>query len=221
MARAAQISKRDDVAAVFFGEGTASPGDFHVACNFAGVWKAPVLFICRNNGWAISTPAQQQTAAKSIAHKALAYGFPGVRVDGNDVLAVIAVTQAAALRARNGHGPTLIEAVTYRRAAHSSSDDPSVYRKGELDETTAWEQRDPLARFGKYLTNRGVLTDAIDKGYRDEITEEITAELRHAESVGAPPLVTLIEDVFAQPTANLHEQLAELLAMPRQKLGHS
>jgi pyruvate dehydrogenase E1 component alpha subunit len=220
MARAAQIMKRDDVAAVFFGEGTASPGDFHVALNFAGVWKAPVLFICRHNGWAISTPAHVQTAARSIAHKALGYGFPGVRVDGNDVLALIAVTSAAAARARAGEGPTLIEAVTYRRAAHSSSDDPSVYRKGELDETTAWEERDPLSRYGKYLQNRGLLTAEIDRGYRDEISEEITAELKHAESVGPPPLVSLIEDVYAQPTANLREQLAEILAMPRQKLGH-
>src|SRR6185295_16909963 len=121
-------------------------------------------------GWAISTPAHVQTAARSIAHKALAYGMPGVRVDGNDVLALIAVTSAAAARARAGHGPTLIEAITYRRAAHSSSDDPSVYRKSELDETTAWEQRDPLNRYGKYLQQRGLLTADIDKTYRDEIT---------------------------------------------------
>ncbi len=220
MARAAQIMGRDDVATVFFGEGTASPGDFHVALNFAGVWKAPVLFICRHNGWAISTPSQLQTAAKSIAHKALAYGFPGVRVDGNDVLALIAVTSAAAKRARAGQGPTLIEAITYRRAAHSSSDDPSAYRKGELDESTIWEQRDPLSRYGKYLQHRGLLTADIEKAYREEITEEITEALRHAESVGPPSLLTLIEEVYSQPTANLHEQLAELLAMPRQKLSH-
>lgn len=221
MARAAQIMGRDDISAVFFGEGTASPGDFHVALNFAGVWKAPVLFICRHNGWAISTPAQLQTASKSIAHKALAYGFPGVRVDGNDVLALIAVTSAAAKRARSGEGPTLIEAVTYRRAAHSSSDDPSVYRKGELDESALWEERDPMNRYGKYLQHRGLLTPEIEKTYRDEITEEIAAALRHAETIGPPPLVTLIEDVYSQPTPNLHEQLAELLALPRQKLGHA
>lgn len=220
VARAAQISGKDDVAAVYFGEGTASPGDFHVALNFAGVWKAPVIFVCRNNGWAISTPAQVQTAAKSIAQKALAYGFPGIRVDGNDVLALIAVTAAAAARARAGEGPTLIEALTYRRAAHSSSDDPSVYRKGELDETAQWEQRDPVARYTKYIQNRGLLTPEIDKTYRDEITEEITRELKHAESVGPPPLVSLIEDVFAQPTPILREQMSEILAMPRQKLSH-
>jgi 2-oxoisovalerate dehydrogenase E1 component alpha subunit len=219
MARAAQIMKRDDVAAVYFGEGTASPGDFHVALNFAGAWKAPVLFVCRNNGWAISTPAQVQTAAKTIAHKAIAYGFPGVRVDGNDLFALMAVTSIAAARARAGEGPTLIEALTYRRAAHSSSDDPSVYRKGELDETAIWEQRDPLARYGKYLTSRGLLTADLEKSYRDALSDEVTACLKHAESVGPPNLMSLIEDVYAQPTANLREQLAELLAMPRQKLS--
>lgn len=221
VARAAQIQGRDDVAVVYFGEGTASPGDFHVGLNFAGVWKAPVIFLCRNNGWAISTPAQVQTAAKSIAHKALAYGFPGVRVDGNDILALICVTSAAAARARAGEGPTLIEACTYRRAAHSSSDDPSVYRKGELDETSEWEQKDPVARFSKYLRRLGILTDAIEQTYRDELTTEITDCLKHAEGVPPPPLVSLIEDVYAQPLPILRDQLAELLAMPRQKLAHT
>ena len=122
-ARAAQILKHDTVVSVFFGEGTTSPGDFHVGMNFAGVWKAPVIFVCRNNGWAISTPLAHQTASPSIAHKALGYGFPGLLVDGNDILAMITATRMAAARARAGEGPTLIEAYTYRRAAHSSSDD--------------------------------------------------------------------------------------------------
>lgn len=219
-ARAARIMGKDDVVAVYFGEGTASPGDFHVGLNFAGVWKAPVIFVCRNNGWAISTPSHLQTAAKSVAHKALAYGFPGIRVDGNDLLAMISATQQAAKRGRAGEGPTLIEAVTYRRAGHSSSDDPSAYRKGDLDETSVWEQRDPLTRFGKYCRARGVLTDTIDAQYREQLGEEIVDALKHAESVGPPPLISLIEDVYAQPTQNLRDQLAELLALPRQKLGH-
>lgn len=224
-ARAAQIMKRDDVVAVYFGEGTASPGDFHVGLNFAGVWKAPVLFICRNNGWAISTPSSQQTAARSVAHKALGYGFPGVRVDGNDLLAMIAVTQLSAARGRAGEGPTLIEAVTYRRAAHSSSDDPSVYKTPkDLEETREWEKRDPLQRFQRYMQKRGVITDPetdpITAQYREELGTEIQAALAHAESMGPPPLISLIEDVYAQPTPQLREQLAELLALPRQKLGH-
>lgn len=220
VAQAARIMGHDTVAAVYFGEGTASPGDFHVGLNFAGVWKSPVIFVCRNNGWAISTPSHLQTAAKSVAQKAVAYGFPGVRVDGNDLLAMIAATSAAAARGRAGEGPTLIDAVTYRRAGHSSSDDPSVYRKGKEEEIKEWERRDPLLRFAKYITRRGVLTDAIDAKYREELNEEIMAALQHAESLGAPPLMSMIEDVYAQPTANLREQLAELLALPRQKLGH-
>jgi 2-oxoisovalerate dehydrogenase E1 component alpha subunit len=220
VARAARILGHDTVAAVYFGEGTASPGDFHVGLNFAGVWKAPVIFICRNNGWAISTPSHMQTAAKSVAQKAVAYGFPGVRVDGNDLLAMIAATAGAAARGRAGDGPTLIEAVTYRRAGHSSSDDPSAYRKGMEEEIREWERRDPVQRFAKYITKRGVLTAAIDAKYREELTEEIGAALTHAESLGPPPLLSIFEDVFAQPTANLREQYAELNAMPRQKLGH-
>lgn len=220
VARAARILGQDTVAAVYFGEGTASPGDFHVGLNFAGVWKAPVIFICRNNGWAISTPSHLQTAARSVAQKAIAYGFPGLRVDGNDLLAMIAATAAAAARGRAGEGPTLIEAVTYRRAGHSSSDDPSVYRKGKDEEIKAWEQRDPLNRFAKYLTRRNVLTEAIDAQYRQELNDEIMAALQHAETVGTPKLESIIEDVFAQPTAALREQLAELQQLPRQKLGH-
>ena len=220
MARAARILGHDTVAAVYFGEGTASPGDFHVGLNFAGVWKAPVIFICRNNGWAISTPSHMQTAAKSVAQKAVAYGFPGVRVDGNDLLAMIAATAEAAARGRAGEGPTLIEAVTYRRAGHSSSDDPSAYRKGKDDEIREWERRDPVQRFAKYITKRGVLTDAIDAKYREELTEEIGAALTYAETLGPPPLSSIFEEVFAQPTANLREQQAALEAMRRQKLGH-
>ncbi len=220
VARAARIMGHDTVAAVYFGEGTASPGDFHVGLNFAGVWKAPVIFICRNNGWAISTPSHQQSAAKTVAQKAVAYGFPGIRVDGNDLLAMISATAAAAARGRAGEGPTLIEAVTYRRAGHSSSDDPSAYRKGKDDEIREWERRDPVQRFAKYITKRGLLTDAIDAQYREELNEEIMAALKHAETVGPPPLSTIFEDVFAQQPTHLREQYEEILAMPRQKLGH-
>ena len=127
-AMAARISKRDDVALAYFGDGATSTGEFHVGLNFAGVFRAPVIFLCRNNGWAISTSFAQQTAAASVVVKAEGYGMPGVRVDGNDVLAIIQVAAEAAARARAGDGPTLIEALTYRRGAHSSSDDPSVYR---------------------------------------------------------------------------------------------
>ncbi len=215
---AARIQKKDDVAAVYFGEGTASTGDFHVGCNFAGVFKAPVLFVCRNNGWAISTPLSRQTAAATIAQRGVAYGFPGVRVDGNDLLAMISVASAATARARAGEGPTLIEAVTYRRSAHSSSDDPSVYR--DPDEPKPWEQKDPLSRWKQYLHHRGLWDDAWEQQQRDAINEEIGSCLKQAEAQGPPPLSSLIEDVFAEPTAALREQYAEVAAMPRQKSPH-
>ena len=125
LAMGARIQGRDEVALTFFGDGATSEGDFHVACNFAGVYKAPVVFVCRNNQYAISIPLEQQTASPSIAVKSEAYGIEGVRVDGNDVLAVYSVAQEAVERARSGGGATLIEAVTYRQGAHSTSDDPA------------------------------------------------------------------------------------------------
>ena len=149
-----------DVSMVFFGEGTSSTGEFHVGMNFAGVWKAPCVFICRNNGWAISVPREKQTAAKSFAAKAVGYGMPGVRVDGNDILAVLQVATEAIERARAGEGPTLIEALTYRVQGHSSSDDPSVYR--DPKEPEIWEKRDPLNRLRAYMRHRGLWTEAME-----------------------------------------------------------
>src|SRR5688572_44207 len=148
-AYAAKVMGKDDVAMVFFGEGTSSTGEFHVGMNFAGVWKAPCVFLCRNNGWAISVPLEKQTAAKTFASRAIGYGMPGVRVDGNDLLAIWQVATEAIERARAGDGPTLIEALTYRVQGHSSSDDPSVYRDPREPET--WEQKDPLGRLRNYL----------------------------------------------------------------------
>src|SRR5690349_20864846 len=196
LAMAARISKKDDCAVAFFGEGTASTGQFHVGLNFAGVFKAPCIFFCRNNGWAISTPGSKQTAAKSIAIKALAYGMPGIRVDGNDLLAVIAVMQDAVARARAGEGPTLIEGVTYRRGGHSSSDDPNVYR--DPAEVTQWESNDPLERWRRYLVKRGLWTQAIHDQYAKEITEEFTEALKHAEAQPAPQLDTIFDEVFEE-----------------------
>ncbi len=218
MAWAAKISKKDDLAIVYFGEGATSTGQFHVGMNFAGVYKAPVIFFCRNNGWAISTSRDKQTASKSFAIKALAYGMPGIRVDGNDLLAVIAVVGDAAKRARAGEGPTLIEAVTYRRGGHSSSDDPSQYR--DPAEVTAWEENDPIERWRRYLVGRGLWSEKIHEQYSKEITDEILDALKHAETVGAPPVESMFDDVFAELPAHLAEQKAELLSLPRAKSGH-
>ncbi len=218
MAMAAKSQKKDDVAIVYFGEGATSTGQFHVGMNFAGVFKAPCIFFCRNNGWAISTSMEKQTASKSFAIKALAYGMPGVRVDGNDLLAVIQVVTEATERARRGEGPTFIEAVTYRRGGHSSSDDPSSYR--DPAEVTKWEAHDPIERWRRHLASRKLWTQELHDKYTKEINDEIAEALKHAEKVAMPPVESMFDDVFAELTPQLIEQRAELMAMPRAKGGH-
>jgi len=218
MAMAAKVSKKDDVALVYFGEGTTSTGEFHVGLNFAGVWKAPVIFLCRNNGWAISTSTTSQTAASSYAAKGVAYGVTSVRVDGNDLLALISVVGDAARRARAGEGPTLIEAVTYRRGGHSSSDDPSAYR--DASEPKAWEEKDPLERWRRYLDSRGLWSQAMHDAYAKELSDEVMSALASAEQIGAPALATMFDDVYAELTPRLIEQKAYLAGSPRAKTGH-
>ena len=180
----AKLDGSDRVAMAYFGDGATSTGDFHGGCTFAGVWKVPVVFLCQNNQYAISVPVSKQTAAPSIAAKAPGYGFPGVRVDGNDVLACYAATRDAVARARRGEGPTLIEAVTYRRGPHSTADDPKRYRSAE--ETEAWEALDPIARFREHLVRSEVLTNEIEAGFLEE-ADDLAALLR-ATIVDASPL---------------------------------
>jgi len=152
-----QIRKKDTVAVTWFGDGTTSGNDFHTGMNFAAVWKAPCIFFCQNNRWAISTPLSQQCGTERLADKAIGYGMPGVRVDGNDVLAVVQVMRDAVARARAGGGPTFIEALSFRMGPHSSSDDPTRYRtSAEVDE---WARKDPLARFRNFLIREKVLTE--------------------------------------------------------------
>jgi 2-oxoisovalerate dehydrogenase E1 component subunit alpha len=160
----------------YFGEGSSSEGDFHEACNLAAVFGAPVVLFCQNNGWAISVPSSSQFAAP-IARRAEGYGFPGVRVDGNDVLAVLQVTREAAERARSGGGPTLIEAMTYRMDAHSSADDATRYRTQE--EVDAWNELDPIERYASYLRREGVAADAFRDACEAEARERV-AEIRAA-----------------------------------------
>ncbi len=208
IAMGAQLSGKDDVALTFFGDGATSTGAFHVACNFAAVRKAPCIFVCRNNGWAISVPRSVQTAAVTFAQKAIAYGMPGVLVDGNDPLAMVHATAEAAARARRGDGPTLIEARTYRRGAHSSSDDPSVYR--DPSEPKEWEPHDPLPRFRKYLESRNLWSEADETRFRADFEQQFTATLKEVEQVPpAPPLATMFSDVYADIPWHLAEQQAE------------
>jgi len=217
VAWAARISGDRAVALGYMGDGATSEADFHVALNFAGVHRLPVVFFCQNNQWAISTPANAQTASKTIAVKALAYGIPGVRVDGNDVLAVYAATREAVDRARAGEGPTLIEALTYRIGAHSSSDDPSRYRDERV--TEQWKERDPIARFRLWLLARKHLTEEADRDLRETLDGEVREAIAAEEPVGPPPLRTLVEQVYAEVPPALAEQLAEIEPLPRQKLG--
>ncbi|MDX2088054.1 MAG: thiamine pyrophosphate-dependent enzyme [Kofleriaceae bacterium] len=203
----------------YMGDGGTSEGDFHVAMNFAGVRKAPVVLICQNNQWAISTPGSVQTAADTIALKGIGYGVESLRVDGNDVLAVYHAVSYAAEKARRGDGPTFVELLTFRVSAHSTSDDPSRYRDEKV--TEVWRgQRDPLRRMEAYLIQRGWLQD----GEREAVAAQMEADVRDAiarqEATSLPALETLIEDVFEEPTWLLREQLAELEAGPRVASPH-
>src|SRR5437879_6666032 len=183
LAYAAQYRGDDAVVMAYFGDGATSEGDFHEALNFAGVWHVPVVFVCQNNQWAISVPLKKQTHSKTIAQKALAYGLPGIQVDGNDVLAVYAVAREAVDRARAGEGPTLIECVTYRLGVHTTADDPTKYRAEE--EVKMWEQKDPLTRFTAYMRQKSLLEDGLEQQVDEEIalaverrSEEHTSELQ-------------------------------------------
>lgn len=205
---AARLLGTKDAALVYFGEGATSEGDFHVALNFAGVYKAATIFLCRNNQWAISVPLENQTASKSIAIKAVAYGIEGVRVDGNDAFAVYAVTRDAVERARSGQGPTLIEALTYRLGAHSTSDDPRVYR--EASDVEKWRDKDPLRRLRLYLLASELLSEEDDARLEHEIKGEIQDALKKAETIDPPSLETVFEDVYDELPWHLKDQLEEL-----------
>jgi pyruvate dehydrogenase E1 component alpha subunit len=194
----------------YFGDGATSEGDVHEAMNFAAVLDAPVVFFCQNNGWAISVPFAQQSKVP-IAEKAAAYGFPGVQVDGNDVLAVYKVTREAAARARDDAVPTLIEALTYRIGPHSTADDAGRYRTD--DEVEPWRAQDPLERYERYLSAAGVLTDEVRTAVSAD-ADELAAHMREG-IVGAPPrpVEELFEWVFAEPTETLRRQREEALGL--------
>ena len=205
---AARLRGTGEVALAFFGDGATSEGDFHVAVNFAGVYKANTIFLCRNNQWAISVPREDQTASESIAIKAKAYGIEGVQVDGNDILAVYSVTKRAVDRARQGNGPTLIEAVTYRLGGHSTSDDPRVYR--DEKEVESWKEKDPISRFRSYLIEGGHWSEETDARLEEEIKNEIKTALSEAEKIGPPSIDTMFEDVLDSIPWHLEEQREEL-----------
>ena len=199
---------------VFFGDGATSSNDFHSGMNFAGVTKAPCIFFCQNNQWAISVPFKKQTAAESVAAKAQAYGMPGVQVDGNDILAVYSAVKDALARARRGEGPTLIEAVTYRMGPHTSSDDPTRYRSNE--EVEEQKKRDPIIRFETYLKAKKILTDAQIKKIAQEKDEEMNACIKKAEDTEGVDLYTMFTDVYEKVPWFLQEQYDELMRIKKE-----
>ncbi|MBE0569857.1 MAG: pyruvate dehydrogenase (acetyl-transferring) E1 component subunit alpha [Deltaproteobacteria bacterium] len=193
-----------------FGDGGTSTGEFHAAMNFAGVFRTPTVFLCENNQYAISVHVTRQTASASLAAKAVAYGIPGIRVDGNDVLAVCKATRDALDRARSGGGPTLIEAVTYRLGPHSTSDDPTAYRAEE--EVAQWRKKDPIRRFAAFLRKRGLLDDAAEEAARSRAKEAVRRAVEEVESAPPVPVESLFDDVYEKMPWHLAEQRDALLA---------
>jgi pyruvate dehydrogenase E1 component alpha subunit len=205
---AAKLKGDKIVAVAYFGDGATSKGDFHEAMNFAGVFKTPTLFFCQNNQFAISVPRSKQTASATIAQKAIAYGFGGIQVDGNDLFAVIAATKEAADKARSGGGPTLIEGVTFRFGPHTTADDPTKYRTDE--EIERWKPLDPMVRLRSYLKAKGRWTEEGETRMTEDAQKEVDQAVKDAEAVPAPQPKEIFEYVFAEMTPPLREQLEYL-----------
>ena len=210
LAYASQMRGETDTAAVaFFGDGSTSQGDFHEALNFAAVWNTPVVFVCQNNQWAISTPRNKQTKAQSIAQKAIAYDIPGVQIDGNDALAVYKATKEALDRAKAGGGPTLIEAMTYRMSVHTTADDPTRYRSA--DEVKAWEKKDPIERFRKYLVKRELLTDESNEKISAEVKAEVEKAVKEFEGISDFKMDAPFDFTFETEVPELESQRQRFL----------
>jgi pyruvate dehydrogenase E1 component alpha subunit len=205
LAWAEKLAGSDRIALTSFGDGATSEGDFHEAMNFAAVYQTPTVFLCQNNGYAISYPTSEQTRSESIAIKADAYGMPGIRVDGNDVVAVLVAVREAALLARAGDGPSLIEAVTYRLGPHTTADDPGRYR--EETEGADWEERDPLIRVRTLLERQGAWTADWEEDLERQASDTIERAVEWAEAIPEPTFTEMLERMYAEPTAPLLEQL--------------
>ena len=199
----------DRIAAIaYFGDGGTSSNDFHSALNFAAIFKTPTVFFCRNNGYAISVPVSRQTASQILAIKASCYNIEGIRVDGNDPIAVYSVTKKALEKARTGGGSTLIEALTYRLGAHSTSDDPKRYRdQAEVDQ---WKKRDPLVIFRAFLEKKGFWNKDDELSIREWATKQVKAAILVAEKMSSVSPESIVDDVYSTPTWNLIRQAAEL-----------
>lgn len=205
---ACKIKNKKEVTLTYFGDGATSKGDFHEAMNFAGVFKLPIVFICQNNQYAISLPVKQQTASKTIAQKAFAYGFNGIQVDGNDVFAVYKAVKEAVENARNGKGPTLIECFTYRLGDHTTSDDAKKYRdENELQE---WMKKDPLLRLERYMIKKKIANLNYFKQIENKTKKLIDDAVKKAESYPKQSINEMFDYVYDKKDARLNEQLEYL-----------
>ncbi|MEF8811282.1 MAG: pyruvate dehydrogenase (acetyl-transferring) E1 component subunit alpha, partial [Bacteroidales bacterium] len=202
---AVKYQGKDEVVYTFVGDGGTSEGDFHEALNFAGVWKVPVVFVIQNNHYAISVGVQNQTSSRNLAVKSYAYGIPGIQVDGNDFFAMTSVADYATNYAREGKGPVLIEALTYRKGAHTTSDDPSKYRTKE--EEQQWEEKDPLKRMRAYLSAKDLWNDDQEEKINQQYKKEVERQFEEAENYGEYPL----EDVFNYQYSEMPDDLKKQL----------
>lgn len=213
---AMKFLKEEAVAICYFGEGATSEGDFHVGLNFAAVRKAPVIFFCRNNGYAISTPCHEQFASDGVAPKGIGYGIESYKVDGNDFFAIHEAVAIARTGCLQGKGPFLIEAMTYRMGAHSTSDDPSLYRSEE--EVKEWQAKDPLLRLGLYLEKQGLWDSVKEKKMREDITVEIEDAIAEAKATPPPSSHSMIDEVyFAVPPSLEKEYEVAHIEKPEEK----
>ncbi len=201
---AIKYRKEDSVVFAFVGDGGTSQGDFHESLNFAAVWKVPVIFVIQNNQYAISVPVSKQTASVNLAVKAIAYGMPGIKVDGNDFFAVYKATEEAIKHAKSGKGPVLMEALTYRRGAHTTSDDPSLYRTDK--EEKEWEEKDPLKRMRGYLASKGLWKEGDDEPLIEQYKKEIEKEFAVSENYPPYPVDDVFKYMFKDMPPDLKQQ---------------
>ena len=219
IAYAMKLKGEDAAVVAFHGDGATSEGDFHEALNFAAVWRVPVVFVCQNNQWAISIARDNQTRSETIAQKAVAYGMPGIQVDGNDVLAVMEATSEALDRARAGDGPTFIEAVTYRLMMHTTADDPKRYRD-EVD-VEEWWKREPIARFRRYLEAKGYWDEDAQKALEAEMADAIEAAVGELEGPYEVKPDAPFDYVFGTSHEEIERQRGEFLAELKEEASHA
>jgi pyruvate dehydrogenase E1 component alpha subunit len=210
LAYASKIQKKKEVSMAVIGDGGTSHGEFYEGLNFAASYDAPLIVLIQNNHYAISTPRKKATKAETLAQKAVAFGIPGIQVDGNDALAMYVATKEAAEHARSGKGPVLIEAVTYRMGPHTTSDDPTIYRKNE--EVEAWAKKDPIARFKTYLEDKGLWDEDKENELQEENKAFVTKTFKKVEQSGDTVLEDIFKYTYKEMTPQLEEQLADYKA---------